>query len=162
MVPMQMKFRQLMGRFVTGITVIALRADDGEVAAMTANAVTAVSLDPMMLLCCIRNSSGLLSPLLSRGAFSVNVLSADQGDISRHYGGQKQDTSPAVWLPGDAGVPVLAGANASFVCHVHSTCKAGDHTVIFGTVQDMAAREQPSPALVFAAGKYRDMALSVA
>ena len=159
---MQMKFRRLMGRFVTGITVIALRTDDGEVAAMTANAVTAVSLDPLMLLCCIRNNSGLLSPLLSRGTFSVNILSADQGEISRHYGGQKRDVSPATWLPGGGGVPVLAGANASFICHVHSSCRAGDHTVIFGTVQDMAADEQPSPALVFAAGQYRDLALSVA
>lgn len=159
---MQMKFRQLMGRFVTGITVIALRADDGEVSAMTANAVTAVSLDPMMLLCCIRNNSGLLVPLLTRGSFSVNVLSADQGDVSRHYGGQRQDVSPASWLSGDADVPVLAGANASFICHVDSHCKAGDHTVIFGAVHDMAAEDQPAPALVFAAGRYRDMALSVA
>lgn len=158
----QLKFRRLMGRFVTGITVIALRTDDGEVAAMTANAVTAVSLDPMMLLCCIRNNSGLLAPLLARGSFSVNILSANQGDISRHYGGQKQDVSPAVWLPGEADVPVLSGANATFICNVHSHCKAGDHTVIFGTVQHMAAQETPAPALVFAAGQYRDLTLSVA
>lgn len=162
MMSAQLKFRQLMGRFVTGITVIALRTDDDDVAAMTANAITAVSLEPMMLLCCIRNNSGLLAPLLTRGLFSVNVLSADQGDVSRHYGGQKQAESPAVWLPGEAGVPVLAGANASFICSVHSTCKAGDHTVIFGTVTDMAAQEEPSPALVFAAGKYRDLTLSMA
>lgn len=159
---MQVKFRQLMGRFVTGITVIALQSDDGDVAAMTANAVTAVSLDPMMLLCCIRNNSGLLAPLLSRGAFSVNILSANQGDVSRHYGGQKLAVSPAVWHLREGDAPVLAGANATFICNVHSSCKAGDHTVIFGTVRDMTAQENPEPALLFAAGKYRDIELSVA
>src|SRR5690625_3744819 len=131
----QMKFRQLMGRFVTGITVIALRQDNGEVAAMTANSVTSVSLDPMMLLFCIRNSSSLLAPLLARGSFSVNILSADQDDVSRHYGGQKQAVSPAVWLPDENDAPVLAGANATFICNVHSSHEVGDHTVIFGTVE---------------------------
>lgn len=156
----QVKFRKLMGRFATGITVIALENTDHQVKAMTANAVTAVSLDPMLLLCCIRNESGLLPSLLSLGRFSVNILSAGQDEICRHYGGQQQPVSPAIWESVN-GIPLLAGANASFMCTVHSTYKAGDHTVVFGAVENMTAIEEPAPALVFAAGRYHDIALSV-
>lgn len=155
----QQQFRRLMGRFVTGITVIAFRSSQGEVAAMTANAVTAVSLDPIMLLCCIRNESRLLKDLVSTGRFSINVLNSGQGDISSHYGGRRQEESPATWL-NTTDVPILSGANASFICEVSSTCPAGDHTVIFGAVEEMSAVEVPAPALVFAAGRYQDLVLA--
>lgn len=155
----QQQFRRLMGRFVTGITVIALQSGQDKVAAMTANAVTAVSLDPMVLLCCIRNESGLLKDLITRGKFSINILSADQGDISTHYGGRRQEISPATWFEED-GAPILCGANASFICNVSSTYPVGDHTVIFGAVESMQAADVPAPALVFAAGQYRDLALA--
>lgn len=155
----QAKFRQLMGRFATGITVISVQTEDGTVDAMTANAVTAVSLEPMLLLCCIRNESRFLPQLLASGKFSVNILSASQSDISSHYGGKRQDISPAVWEVDAHGIPVLHGANASFLCKVHSTNEVGDHTVVFGEVINMNATEQPQPALIFAAGRYHDLAL---
>ncbi|QAA95323.1 flavin reductase family protein [Pollutimonas thiosulfatoxidans] len=160
MASIQTRFRQLMGRFVTGITVIAVQSDDEPISAMTANAVSAVSLNPLLLLCCIRNESRMLHAVLARGRFSVNVLSAGQGDISRHYGGQRLEETPAVWLRDESGTPILEGANASFVCRVDSHCLAGDHTVIFGAVEDMQAAEQPAPALVYAGGRYRDLALA--
>lgn len=161
MASIQTRFRHLMGRFVTGITVIAVQQDDEPVSAMTANAVSAVSLNPLLLLCCIRNESRMLNAVLAQGRFSVNVLSANQGDISRHYGGQRLDESPAVWLRDASGIPVLEGANATFLCRVDSHCLAGDHTVIFGAVEDMQAADEPAPALVYAAGRYRDLALAV-
>lgn len=148
-----------MGRFVTGITVIAVQSDDGHVSAMTANAVTAVSLDPLLLLCCIRNESSMLPNMLERGCFSINVLSAGQDDISRYYGGQRHGESPALWLDTVNNAPVLSGANAAFMCRVDSSFQAGDHTVIFGAVEDMSAAEQPAPALIYAAGGYQDLAL---
>ena len=156
----QQRFRQLMGRFVTGITVIAVQSDDEHISAMTANAVTAVSLDPLLLLCCIRNESGMLPGLLARGVFSVNILSAGQDCISSHYGGKRMAISPAVWNRNENGVPLLQGANASFVCRVDSSHRAGDHTVIFGAVEAMTAVERPEKALVYAAGRYQDIPLA--
>ncbi|NVN88300.1 MAG: flavin reductase [Rhodopseudomonas sp.] len=154
----QQRFRTLMGRFVTGVTVIAARTEDG-VAAITANAVTAVSLDPLLLLVCVRNESRLLPIMLQKGAFSVNVLAAGQDDISRHYGGSPQDQSPAQWILNDM-APVLVGANASFACRVDTAHRAGDHTVIYGAVVEMAAADPVAPALIYAAGKYGDVALA--
>lgn len=153
------RFRELMGRFVTGVTVIATQADDG-VAAMTANAVTAVSLDPLLLLVCIRNESSLLRKLLQHGAFSVNVLAAGQDDISRHYGARAKGMSPARWITAETGVPRLAGANAVFVCRVSVSHVVGDHTVIYGAVDAMEAAEPVAPALIYAGGKYADLCLA--
>ena len=154
------RFRTLMGRFVTGVTVIATRSDGG-VCAMTANAITAVSLDPLILLVCIRNESRLLPRLLAERNFSVNILAAEQHDISRHYGGRAACTSPARWATGQLGVPLLSGANASFVCAVDRDHRVGDHTVIYGAVNGMQAADTAAPALVFAAGKYAQLNLTL-
>jgi len=155
----QQRFRTLMGRFVTGVTVVAASAGEN-VAAMTANAVTAVSLDPLLLLVCIGNRSRLLLTLLERGVFSVNVLAAGQDDISRHYGGSPQAISPAQWTPGAMAEPLLIGANASFSCRVDTAHRVGDHTVIYGAVIDMAAADPVAPALIYAAGRYSDVTLA--
>lgn len=153
------RFRTLMGRFVTGITVVAVATPDG-VAAMTANAVTAVSLDPLMLLVCVRRESRLLPLIEAAGHFSVNVLAAGQDDVSRHYGGGAGTVSPARWASGAAGAPMLEGANAAFVCRLAFTQTAGDHEVVYGEVVDMVAADPPAPALVYAAGRYADVALT--
>ena len=155
----QQRFRTLMGRFVTGVTVIAAQAEDG-VAAMTANAVTAVSLDPLLLLVCVRNESRMLPLLLGQGGFSVNVLAAGQDSISRYYGGRPQCECPANWMPSQSGAPTLAGANASFICRIESSHRVGDHTVVYGAVVEMVAADPVAPALVYAAGKYSDLPLA--
>lgn len=159
MLTQKQRFRALMGRFVTGVTVIAAHTEDG-VAAMTANAVTAVSLEPLLLLVCVRNESRLLPMIIEEGRFSVNVLAAGQDDISRHYGGRAMDRSPAHWTTGPAGVPMLTGANAAFICRVDVTHRVGDHTVIYGAVAGMEAAEPAAPALIYAAGRYADVALA--
>jgi flavin reductase (DIM6/NTAB) family NADH-FMN oxidoreductase RutF len=153
----QRRFRDLMGRFVTGVSVIAVETDSG-VAAMTANAISAVSLDPLLLLCCIRNESRMLTTMLEAGAFSINVLAGDQDDVSRYYGGRCEGDCPAHWLEAE-GAPVLGGANASFVCRVAAHHVVGDHTVIYGAVEDMAASEPAAPALLYAAGRYHALPL---
>jgi flavin reductase (DIM6/NTAB) family NADH-FMN oxidoreductase RutF len=153
------KFRALMGRFVTGVTVIATHAE-GRIAAMTANAITAVSLEPLILLVCVRNESTMLPLLKREQLFSVNVLAADQHAISSHYGTRGAMASPVHWAAGELGVPVLIGSNATFTCSVDQETYVGDHTVIFGAVKAMSAADSASPALVFAAGRYAELNLS--
>lgn len=155
-----LNFRKLMSRFVTGVAVVAIRNGD-EVAAMTINSVTAVSLEPLLLLICIRNESRMLDQLTRNGAFSVNILTSEQSQISRHYGGQPEVECQAEWISSpELELPFLAGANASFACEVQSTSLAGDHTVIFGAVREMAAEKNASSALIYAGGQYSDIALT--
>ncbi len=163
----QQCFRALMGRFVTSVTVIAVKTEKSsalaagdEIHAMTANAVSAVSLDPLLLLACIRNESQTLPALIRSGEFSVNVLAAGQENISRHYGGRPQSPSPARWTWHTDKVPVLADANVSFACSIHSSHLAGDHTVIYGEVFAMVAADRAAPALVYATGRYHDVFLA--
>jgi len=155
------QFRSLMSRFVTGVTVLAVpdpRAQGG-VVGMTANAVSAVSLEPLLLLCCVRNKSSLLPRLAPGATFSVNVLSSGQDAVSRFYGGQPERGEKGQWELAES-VPVLQGANACFVCEVSSCMEAGDHTVIFGAVREMRSAEPPAPALVYACGRYSQVELA--
>lgn len=157
-----MRFRTLMSRFVTGITVIAVASDDrpSGVAAMTASAVCPVSLTPLLLLFCVRNESSLLPHLRRADAFSVNVLASGQDAVSRYYGGQPQRGTEGTWDLNAAPAPVLDGANATFVCRITRLQALGDHHVVVGEVIDMHSIDPPAPALIYAAGKYLDVALA--
>jgi len=148
-----------MGRLVTGITVVATDSPNG-VMAMTANAVTAVSLDPLIVLVCVRNESRMLPVLLEGKRFSINLLSAAQLEVSRHYGGRQQEACPASWGRDANGTPMLDGANASFACVLDHAQRVGDHTVVYGRVRAMDGGEAAAPALVYAAGRYADLPLA--
>nr|WP_244196075.1 flavin reductase family protein [Paraburkholderia susongensis] len=151
-----------MSRFVTGVTVIAVESEGrpSGVAAMTASAVCPVSLSPLLLLFCVRNESSLLPHLKHSEAFSVNVLASGQDAVSRYYGGQPQRGIEGTWDLHAASAPVLDGANATFVCRIANLQQLGDHHVVVGEVVDMHSIDPPAPALVYAAGKYLDVALA--
>jgi flavin reductase (DIM6/NTAB) family NADH-FMN oxidoreductase RutF len=156
------RFRTLMSRFVTGVTVIAVASEDrpSGVAAMTANAVCPVSLSPLLLLFCVRNESSLLPHLKMTEAFSVNVLSSSQDAISRFYGGQPHHGTEGNWDLNASFAPMLDGANATFICRVTNFQELGDHHVVVGEVVDMHSIDPPAPALIYAAGKYLGVELA--
>ena len=155
------RFRTLMSRFVTGVTVIAVPHSEvsDEVVAMTASSVTSVSLSPLLLLFCIRNESRLLPHLEASGTFSVNVLASHQDTISRYYGGQATPGCEGTWEFCDDAAPALVGANASFICRTQHLQAFGDHHVVIGEVVDMVSADPPAPALIYAAGKYMGVEL---
>lgn len=155
------KFRSLMSRFVTGVTVIAVphSQQPGQVVAMTASSVTSVSLNPLLLLFCIRSESRLLFHLHACGAFSINVLASHQDAISRYYGGQAAQGVQGTWEFSSGSVPSLTGANATFICQTRHLQTFGDHRVVVGEVTDMASSEPPAPALIYAGGKYMGVEL---
>ena len=76
-------FRQAMGSFATGITVVTVACDDGTMHGMTVNSFSSVSLDPMLVLVCLNEASRGAGLIERAGAFAVNVLSAGQEDLSR-------------------------------------------------------------------------------
>jgi flavin reductase (DIM6/NTAB) family NADH-FMN oxidoreductase RutF len=156
------RFRTLMSRFVTGVTVIAVASEDRQsgVAAMTASAVCPVSLAPLLLLFCVRNESSFLPHLKQSRTFSVNILSSGQDAVSRYYGGHAHRGTEGTWDLKAASAPVLDGANATFVCHVTNLQELGDHHVVVGEVVDMHSIDPPAPALIYAAGKYLGVELN--
>lgn len=151
------EFRALMGRLATGVTVVACGEDDsGAPCAMTANSVTSVSLDPPLLLVCVRNQSRWLPRLKACGSFSVNVLRADQQDISQHFAGQPSHAPELDWQRLE-GIPVIGGAAASFACAVTAMHSAGDHTIVIGQVLAMQDSPAATEALIYLRGQYRSL-----
>jgi flavin reductase (DIM6/NTAB) family NADH-FMN oxidoreductase RutF len=152
-------FRAAMGSFPTGVTVVTVACDDGSMHGMTVNSFSSVSLDPMLVLVCLDETSRGLGLIERAGAFVVNVLSAAQQDVSRWFASRRRPAGPAMFdgvpfEPGVTGSPVLAGAAASFDCRLRQSHRAGDHLIVLGEVVALVHRPQLEP-LIFHAGAYK-------
>lgn len=144
------QFRQVLGHFLSGVTVVTTRTPEG-VHGMTASAFSSVSLDPPLVLVCVARKARL-HELLGEGApFGVSILSEAQQELSNHFAGYAPHAQ-VLWEEGFGATPVLAGALAWLDCTVHAVLDGGDHSVVLGRVQAMAAHEgQP---LAYYRGRY--------
>lgn len=129
------EFRQLLGRFATGVTVITMHLPDGRPAGMTANSLASVSLNPPLLSLCIDHSAELYASLLAAPGFVVNVLEASQESLSRRFAAKHLDRFEGVgYHTSPGGQPVLEGVLAWIDCAPHATFEAGDHTILVARV----------------------------
>jgi len=149
------EFRRTMGLFATGVTVITTRADN-EVHGMTANAVTSVSLDPLLVLVCIDNHARMRALITTAGRFAINILSERQQHLSGHFAGRKAPDLEVAFAE-VAGVPTLSGSLASLVCTVDRLIEAGDHIVVFGRVDALTTDGSDERPLIYYAGRYREI-----
>ncbi|MGA0560869.1 alpha/beta fold hydrolase [Ancylobacter sp. VNQ12] len=151
-------FRQALGAFVTGVTVVTTRDAAGEMRGFTANSFTSVSLDPPLVLVCIAKTASSFPVFGSAETFAVSVLAAAQKDVSALFASKSIDKFGASrWHIGPAGSPVIEGASAWFDCRRHSLVEAGDHVILIGEVAGFGAT--PSPPLGYCRGAYVDFAL---
>jgi flavin reductase (DIM6/NTAB) family NADH-FMN oxidoreductase RutF len=154
-------FRQALGRFATGVTVITAERAPGHVHGMTANSFSAVSLEPLLVLVCVDKQARMLAVLERTRRFGVSVLNDSQRAISEFFALPEQD--PAAeralgirfhWTP--SGIPVLSEALVQLTCRVASLHVAGDHTIFLAEV-DTAGVFEGEPLLFFR-GAYRRIA----
>lgn len=151
-------YRHTIGLFATGVAVIAVETGAG-VVGMTANAITSVSLDPLLLLVCVDHRARIHAHLVVGRAFSVNVLRDDQEVLSRYYaGGWRDRPAPEHRFEAWAGAPRLVGALAAVRCTVTRTLDGGDHTIVLGRVDDVYEDGAHANALLFFGGRYRRLA----
>ena len=156
-------FRRAMASFPTGVTVVTVACGDGIMHGMTVNSFSSVSLDPLLVLVCL-NRTGRAAGLIDRaGAFTVNVLSAGQHDLSRWFADRRRPPGPAMFedVPfqtGLTGCPVLVGAAASFECALQQSHLAGDHLIVLGEVIALVHHPELEP-LIFQA---RDVQVAAA
>ena len=146
-------FRNALGHFATGVTVVTTLDDAEEPVGITANSFNSVSVDPPMVLWSIARESGKRSAFESADRFVVNVLSEGQVEISRQFATSgRTHFSNIDWRPGVAGLPLLPGCAARFECRKVYQYDGGDHIIIVGEVEqfDATGRE----ALVFHRGQY--------
>lgn len=148
-------FRDALGCFATGITVITAMTPDGTPVGLTANSFTSVSLDPPLLLVCIANSVSSADAMRATDRFAVNVLQIGQQPTSNRFAGKGEDRFAVTpWSVGEYGTPVLTGSLSSFECQRHAVHEGGDHFILVGRVLKAMFEPQRDPLLYFR-GKYR-------
>ena len=150
-------FRNAMGRFTTGVTVITTKIDD-EVHGMTANAFMSVSLNPKLITVSVDHKAQMHEKLRESERFAVSILSEEQQNISKHFAGQKQ-AEKGIDFDFIEGVPVIPDALAAIVCKGYSSHPIGDHTLYVGEVIDIGLKE--GEPLTFFAGKYGSLAKQI-
>jgi flavin reductase (DIM6/NTAB) family NADH-FMN oxidoreductase RutF len=146
-------FRQVLGRFGTGVTVLTTPAGDG-VHGMTANAFMSGSLHPPLVVVSVGQHTRFHDLVLASGRMGISVLAAEQADYSRLFAGQLQDRArPPFEFPED--IPVVGGALATIATHIHSSHACGDHTLLVGRVRHLAYRD--GRPLLFFCGNYEGL-----
>ena len=147
-------FRKALGQFSTGVTVITTRAMDGRRVGMTANSFSSVSLDPPLVLWSLARQAPSLSDFTGASHFAINVLAANQHHLSRQFSTPQADKFGGVdCCEGTAGVPLLNGVIARFVCRNVRQYDGGDHLIFIGEVERYD-RFDGEP-LVFHSGYYQ-------
>lgn len=148
------RFRDALGKFATGVTVVTTIADGNEFG-MTANAFMSVSLNPKLVVVSIGNKAKMKKLIDESGKFAVNILTSDQKEISMHFAGQKtfEQRFQFEYL---SELPIIRGALAQLACKVVNTHEEGDHTLYIGEVIGMQLNH--GDPLLFFSGDYRGMA----
>lgn len=145
--------RAALGRFPTGVAVVATRAADGRLVGMTVNSVAPVALAPARLLWSLGKRSRLRAAFEAAAGFTVNVLGEDQEALARQMSSPAADRFAGVaWRATRAGLPLLHGCVANFECGTSSIAEIGDHLVFVG---DILAYESAGGApLLYLSGRY--------
>lgn len=151
-------FREVMGRFATGVAVLTVR--DGDIVhASTVNSLTSVSLRPALLLVCLAGEGLSATLVRSAGRFAVTILGAHQEHIARRLADPGRPPGAAQFAgiahrPGRfTGAPLLDDGVAFAECSVDRTIPAGDHDVVLARVDDFATGSG-QPPLTFFGGRY--------
>ena len=150
-------FRNALGQFPTGVTVVTATAPDGELLGMTMSSFNSLSLEPALVLFSIDRRARSLPQWLAADNYAIHVVAESQKDISNRFARpQSNKWSGLDYTAGRTGAPALAGAAAIFHCRPHRQVDAGDHVLFIAEVEDFeTAPERRS--LVFCQGRYQKL-----
>jgi 3-hydroxy-9,10-secoandrosta-1,3,5(10)-triene-9,17-dione monooxygenase reductase component len=152
--PEPARFRQVLGHFCTGVTVITTVDSGGRPCGFACQSFAALSLDPPLVLFCPSRVSATWRRIAAAGHFCANVLTAGQRDLARVFGTAGADKFAGVaWSPSSSGAPVLAGVLTWVGCQVETVHEAGDHHVVLGRVTELGPCGTGQP-LLFYRGRY--------
>ena len=150
-------FRNCLGKFTTGVTVITCADDDGRPYGITANSFSSVSLQPRLILWNIAKVSNSLEAFLEASHFAINILARDQEHLSAHFAKSDHTLFDHVEIERSSdNVPLIPGTLACFECRTHEIHECGDHYIIIGEVERFTSTE--AEPLVFFGGRYRSLA----
>ena len=148
-------FRQTVGRFATGVTVVTVEAGDNP-HGMTVNSFASVSLDPPLVLFSADRGTTTHDLIAEADHYAVNILSAEQEWLSNRFAGEHHEMdAPFNDVPtkvAETGAPIIEETLGYLDCSLEASYDGGDHTIYLGRVEDLAVNEdQESPLLFFEA-----------
>ena len=148
------QFRQALGAFTTGVTIVTTRGQDGQDYGLTANSFNSVSIDPPLVLWSINKDSSSAQAFTEGSHFAVHILATDQEALSNRFAKSASDKFQALELQrGPCDVPLLDGCSARFQCKTTYQYEGGDHIILVGEV--LAFDRFDKDPLVFHGGGYR-------
>jgi flavin reductase (DIM6/NTAB) family NADH-FMN oxidoreductase RutF len=146
--------RAAFGQCATGVGVVTTITPAGSPAGMTINSHSSVSLDPPLILWCLRLDAARLSVFAGADHFAVNVLAAQQEALARRFAAPGTGQFAQLpWHAGPSGMPLLPGTLGSFVCRRADQVRGGDHLIIIGRLEHYEVTSGQTP-LIFFNGRY--------
>lgn len=150
-------FRNTLGLFVTGVTIITCRDQASDPVGITANSFNSVSLDPPLVLWSVGNEARSLAAFADATHFAVHILRDDQADLSQRFA--KSGSDKFIDLPVESGLgdtPLLADCAARLECTLHAKHPAGDHVLFIAEVNRLTSDPNAMP-LVYHGGRYAEL-----
>lgn len=151
-------YRQVMGRFATGVSIVTTRVGDID-HAMTANAIMSVSLDPVLMVISVEREARFHDAVIEAGAWGVSLLPESERATAawlstrgRPLHGQLERVK---FHRGEhTGMALLDDALGTLECHTYDTVRAGDHTLVIGDVRSVSIADRPGDALIYYRGAF--------
>lgn len=155
-------YRDVLGRFVTGVTIVtsvATTGDGDQPWGTTVNAFTSVSLEPPLVLVCVGRERSIHPVIARAGGFAVNILGEESQALSDCFAGApsalpRSAFCGADYRSGATGLPILEASVAHLECRVERTLEAGDHTIYLGRVLGVGLSEVHPLPLLYYRGRY--------
>jgi 3-hydroxy-9,10-secoandrosta-1,3,5(10)-triene-9,17-dione monooxygenase reductase component len=149
-------FRDIVGNFCTGVTIITTMNEDLQPIGFTANSFSSLSLNPKLVLFCIDKNASTYKDFMNTPHFAVNILSTNQIDLSKQFSKRGIDRFEGVNFSKDVtGSPILNDSLAYLDCKITNYYEGGDHTIVIGEV--LSAKATEGKPLAFFQGKYIDI-----
>ncbi len=128
-------FRRALGNFATGVTIITARAPDGTTVGVTASSFNSLSMDPPLILWSSMKDARSCEVFEASSHFAVNILAADQMDMSNHFARKQPDKFAGIdWQEGIGGAPIFPNCAGRFQCEAYDKLDGGDHWIFVGRV----------------------------
>jgi flavin reductase (DIM6/NTAB) family NADH-FMN oxidoreductase RutF len=152
--PIQRSFREVLGRFTTGVVLVTAQTEDGPPAGMAANSFTSVSLDPPLVALCAAYTSTTWPAIRAVGGFAVTILRDDHEEVCRAFATRGADRfAGRDWVRTPAGHPLLSDGLAWLDCRIDTIHPAGDHELVIANAIEWSNTGPGSP-LIFHSGRY--------
>ncbi|KMY55260.1 oxygenase [Bacillus sp. FJAT-27231] len=144
----QTMFKEVMGNYPTGVTIVTGVTEDGTPVGLTVNSFASVSLDPLMVLWSIDHGVSTIKAFTEGGKFAVHVLAGEQQELCKTFATKGVDRfSQCKWEMSENGLPIIDGAFGVFECETFKAIEAGDHTVLIGNVTNIRLDKEKDPML---------------